>query len=69
MTSSITYRIVTLIIDGKTSVLQLLDVQNVRKIKELLKILTVCSRWRNRYIDYEGFVHILIFLCVRIELN
>ena len=33
MTSSITYGILTLTIDGVTSSLQLLDVQNVRKIR------------------------------------
>ena len=33
MTSYITYGIVTLTIDGVTSFLQLLDVQNVRKIR------------------------------------
>ena len=33
MASSITYGIVTLTIDGVTSFLQLLDVQNVRKIR------------------------------------
>ena len=38
MTSSITYGIVTLTIDGLTSFLLLLDVQNVRKM--LVSVLT-----------------------------
>ena len=33
MTSSITYILVTLTIDGVTAFLQLMDVQNVRKIR------------------------------------
>ena len=50
--------IVTLTIDGVTSFLQRLDVQNVRKN----------TRFSLKQ-EYEGFVHIFIFLCVRIEIN
>ena len=73
MTPSITYGIVTLKIDGVTSFLQLLDVQNVRK-NTRFSLNKSCGKFLQSVqdggivINYEGFVHILIFLCVRIEI-
>ena len=73
MTPSITYGIVTLKIDGVTSFLQLLDVQNVRKSTRF-SLNKSCGKFLQSIqdggivINYEGFVHILIFLSVRIEI-
>ena len=71
MTSSITYGIFTLTIDGVTSFLQLIDVQNVRKnthfslnksSDSLLKMAESLSTMNDLFI-------FLIFLCVIIEID
>ena len=74
ITSSIPYGIGTLTIDGVKSFLQLLDVQNVRKNTHFSLNKSCEKFWQSVQdggivIDYEGFVHILIFLCVRIEID
>ena len=71
MTSSSTYGIVTLIIDGVTSFLQLFYVQNVRKI--LASVYTTVagnsySLFKNCKIVIDWFIF-FNFLCVRIEIN
>ena len=63
MTSSITYGIVTLTIDGVTLFLQLLNVQNVRKNTHFSLNKSWGKFWQSVQdggivIDYEGFVHI-----------
>ena len=69
MTSSITYGIVTLTIDGVTSFLQLLDVKNVRK-NTYFSLKKSCGKfWQSVQdggivIDDEGFVHHFnLFVC------
>ena len=71
MTSSITYGIFTLTIDGVTSFLQLIDVQNVRKnthfslnksSDSMLKMAESLSTMNDLFI-------FLIFLCVIIEID
>ena len=64
MTSSITNGIVTLTIDGVTTFLQLLDIQNERKIMYFSLNKSCGKFWHSVQdggivIDYEGFVHIL----------
>ena len=66
MTLSIIYGIVTLTIDGVTSFLQLLDVQNVHKYTRfsLNKSCGKSLQDGGIVIDYEGFVHIFnLFVC------
>ena len=74
MTSSITYGNVTLTIEGVTSFLQLLDVQNVRRNK-CFSLNKSCEKfWQSvqmvesLYTKEDLFIF-LIFLCVRIEIN
>ena len=69
MTSFITNGIVTLTIDGVTSILQLLDVQIVRKNMRF-SLNKGCGKFLQSVqddgiaIDYEGFVHIFnLFVC------
>ena len=69
MTSSITYGIVTLTIDGVTLFLQLLDLQNVHK-NMCFSLNKSCGKFLQSIqddgilIDYEGFVHIFnLFVC------
>ena len=69
MTSSISYDIVTLTIDGVMSFLQLLDVQNIRK-NTRFSLNKNCGKFCQSVqdgglvIDYERFVHIFnLFVC------
>ena len=64
-----TYGIATLTIDGVTSLLQLLDVKNIRKHTRF-SLNKSCGELRQSVqdggivLDYEGFVHIInLFVC------
>ena len=67
MTSSITYRIVMLTIDGVTSLLQLIDVQNVHKSTHF-SLNKRCGNSGSLLKMAESFIF-LIFLYVRIEID
>ena len=63
------YCIETLTIDGVTSILQLLDIQNVRQ-NTRYSLGKSCGKFLQSvqdggiFIDYEGFVHIFnLFVC------
>ena len=74
MTSSITYDMLTLKMDGKTSFLQQLDVQNVHKNTRFSLNKSCGKFWKSVQdgrivIDYEGFVLFFFFCVCRVEIN
>ena len=74
MTASITRSIVTLPIDGVTYLLRLMDVQNARKIHILVQTRVTGNsntlfKMAELLETLKDLFILLIFLCVRIEIN